>query len=510
MLSAALAFSALLVSARAQLAGTLTTETHPALTVSQCTASGCKTSAQSIVIDANWRWLHNKVGYTNCYTGNTWNATVCPDGKTCAANCALDGADYSKTYGISTSGNSLKLNFVTKGDNTNVGSRTYLMAAGSQTKYQMLKLMNQEFTFDVDVSNLPCGLNGALYFSEMAEDGGMSKYSTNKAGAKYGTGYCDAQCPRDIKFINGEANSEGWSGASNDKNAGNGKYGSCCNEMDIWEANSVSAAYTPHPCSVEGQTRCTGADCGVDARYSSLCDADGCDYNSYRQGDTSFYGKGLTVDTSKVFTVVTQFISTDGTANGDLKEIKRFYVQGGKTIANSQTTTVGVTGNSITDDFCAAQKTAFGDQNMFAKKGGLKAMGRSIKAGMVLVMSIWDDHTANMLWLDAPYPPTKDASAPGVARGTCGADSGVPDAVEAASGSASVTYSNIKWGPIGSTFKALAATGSSGVTTPATGATDTTAAAQYAQCGGSDWQGATTCVSGTTCTVLNSFYSQCL
>lgn len=78
------------------------------------------------------------------------------------------------------------------------------MAAGSTTKYQMLKLLGQEFTFDVDVSNLPCGLNGALYFSEMDEDGGMSRFPTNKAGAKYGTGYCDAQCPQDVKFINGE------------------------------------------------------------------------------------------------------------------------------------------------------------------------------------------------------------------------------------------------------------------------------------------------------------------
>jgi len=32
----------------------------------------------------------------------------------------------------------------------------------------------------------------------------MGKYSTNKAGAKYGTGYCDGQCPRDLKFINGQ------------------------------------------------------------------------------------------------------------------------------------------------------------------------------------------------------------------------------------------------------------------------------------------------------------------
>ena len=74
----------------------------------------------------------------------------------------------------------------------------------SDSKYELFKVLNQEFTFDVDVSNLPCGLNGALYFSEMDEDGGLSKYPTNKAGAKYGTGYCDSQCPTDMKFIAGE------------------------------------------------------------------------------------------------------------------------------------------------------------------------------------------------------------------------------------------------------------------------------------------------------------------
>lgn len=48
-----------------------------------------------------------------------------------------------------------------------------------------------------------CGLNGAVYFVSMDEDGGTSKFSSNTAGAKYGTGYCDSQCPRDIKFIDG-------------------------------------------------------------------------------------------------------------------------------------------------------------------------------------------------------------------------------------------------------------------------------------------------------------------
>ncbi|KAG7448217.1 cellulase CEL6B [Guyanagaster necrorhizus] len=34
--------------------------------------------------------------------------------------------------------------------------------------------------------------------------------------------------------------------------------------------------------------------------------------------------------------------------------------------------------------------------------------------------------------------------------------------------------------------------------------------AVYGQCGGIGWTGATTCVSGSTCTVLNAYYSQCL
>ena len=44
----------------------------------------------------------------------------------------------------------------------------------------MSNLLNKEFTFDVDVSSLDCGLNGALYFVEMEADGGKSKFPTNQ------------------------------------------------------------------------------------------------------------------------------------------------------------------------------------------------------------------------------------------------------------------------------------------------------------------------------------------
>lgn len=219
--------------------------------------------------------------------------------------------------------------------------------------------------------------------------------------------------------------------------------------MDIWEGNSVSTAVTPHACSGLTQTMCSGDACGgtySSTRYAGTCDPDGCDFNSYRMGDATFYGPGLTVDTTKKFTVVTQFI-------GDpLTEIKRFYVQNGKTIANSQSLIPNVTGNSISTAFCDQQKAAFGDNYGFKTKGGMTAMGNALKAGMVLVMSVWDDHYANMLWLDSTYPTT--SSGPGAARGSCAVTSGVPADVEAKTPGASVTYSNIKFGPIGSTFTA--------------------------------------------------------
>jgi cellulose 1,4-beta-cellobiosidase len=197
-------FLSILATVRAQLAGTNQAENHPAMNWQQCSKGGsCQTKAGKVVLDANWRWTHVQGGSTNCYDGNDWNKSTCTDNKACAQKCAIDGADYKGTYGVTAGGNSLKLNFITKHQyGTSIGSRLYLMA--DDTKYQMFSLLNKEFTFDVDMANTPCGLNAALYFVSMDADGGMSKYPGNKAGAKYGTGYCDAQCPRDMKFINGE------------------------------------------------------------------------------------------------------------------------------------------------------------------------------------------------------------------------------------------------------------------------------------------------------------------
>lgn len=263
------------------------------------------------------------------------------------------------------------------------------------------------------------------------------------------TGYCDSQCPHDIKWINGVANVDGWVGSGNDANAGAGKQGACCAEMDIWEANSISTAFTPHPCQTTGLKACTGTECGDgDNRYGGVCDKDGCDFNSYRQGVKDFYGPGATLNTAQKMTVVTQFIGSGST----LSEIKRFYVQNGKVFQNSNSTIPGVPGNSITDAWCDKQKTVFGDTSSFKALGGLNQMGASLARGHVLVMSLWDDHAVNMLWLDSTYPVTADPSKPGVARGTCSTDSGKPADVESKYPGSTVVFSNIRFGPIGSTF----------------------------------------------------------
>jgi cellulose 1,4-beta-cellobiosidase len=88
-------------------------------------------------------------------------------------------------------------------------------------------------------------------------------------------------------------------------------------------------------------------DCGEgDNRYKGICDKDGCDFNSWRMGDQSFLGKGRTIDTTKKFTVITQFITVDGQTSGTLSEIRRTYIQNKQVIQNSVSRITNVSGVS--------------------------------------------------------------------------------------------------------------------------------------------------------------------
>merc|ERR1712139_150198 len=334
----------------------------------------------------------------------------------------------------------------------NVGSRSYLMESSSE--YKLFKMLNKEIAFTIDVSNMPCGLNSAIYFAEMSANGDAG--ATNKAGAAYGTGYCDGQCARDLKWVKGKANVEGWVSNPDDPydNSGTGNMGACCAEMDLWEANSVASAYTPHPAeSIQGLHICHGdEECGGQQgdRYVAPTDRDGCDINAYRMGVTDFYGPGsqFAVDTTRPFTVVTRF-----TASGDtLTDIEQVYVQDGKEISHPAFA-AGGGANHETDDFCAAQKTSFGDRNSFAEKGGMKAMGEALDRGMVLVISLWDDIAVNMNWLDSVME-GDDPSAPGAKRGPCDPADGKPGTLREKHPDSSYVVTDVKWGDIGTTTNA--------------------------------------------------------
>jgi hypothetical protein len=111
------ALAALVGAAAAQQVGKEMTETHPKMTWQKCSAGGsCSNVNGEITIDSNWRWVHEKNGFTNCYSGASWDTDICKDPKTCASNCAVDGAAYAATYGASTSGNALTLKFITEGE----------------------------------------------------------------------------------------------------------------------------------------------------------------------------------------------------------------------------------------------------------------------------------------------------------------------------------------------------------------------------------------------------------
>lgn len=448
---------------RSQQPGSLEQEEKPTITLKECTiAGGCTSTQAKLTLDANWRWIHSTSGYENCYTGNEWSSKYCSDPVQCAQNCVLEGVSkdkYENTYGVEQVQDGVKLKFVSQHQyGINVGSRLYVM--DDNDNYKLFYLKNREFSFEVDVSTLQCGMNGAMYFSEMAANGGKG-LGGNNAGAKYGTGYCDAQCPHDMKFISGEANVIDWVPNENDLsgNMGVGKYGSCCAEMDIWEANSMATAYTPHTCGIAGQLKCEGIECGDNSkgeRYEGVCDKDGCDINPYRMGSKEFYGRGsdYPVNTLKPMTVVTQFLTTDGTDSGDLSEIRRFYVQDGEIVHSPFSTILGPDdSDSITDGFCDAKKDLFGDIKDFQEHGGMKGMGESLDRGHVMIFSLWDDVEVNMLWLDSSYPLERPDTDPGIKRGDCpGGVESTPTYLRENFPDGYVTFKNAAVGEIGSTL----------------------------------------------------------
>lgn len=183
--------------------GTVVPEVHPTLTTYRCTNDGgCVERNTTIVLDEFFRNIHD-INDTSisCGTYAELNTTLCPTVEACAHNCAVEGVDYAAN-GVQTEVDALTMNQFVKfpnGTYDSVGPRVYLLDVGEK-EYELFKMLDMEISFDVDVSKLVCGMNGALYLTEMEASGGRNVL--NPAGASYGTGYCDAQCSR-LAWING-------------------------------------------------------------------------------------------------------------------------------------------------------------------------------------------------------------------------------------------------------------------------------------------------------------------
>lgn len=205
--------------------------------------------------------------------------------------------------------------------------------------------------------------------------------------------------------------------------------------MDIFESNSAAKTFVPHPCNITQVYKCTGEDeCGQPV---GVCDKWGCGFNEYKWGVEDFYGRGSDkkVDSTKKFTVTTQFLTDNGREDGVLVEIRRLYHQDGKLIKNAVIQVEeGFSTDSVSTEFC--EKTA----SFTMQRGGLKAMGEAIGRGMVLVFSIWADDSGFMNWLDAE------------GNGPCSATEGDPKEIVKNKPDARVTFSNIRWGEVGSTY----------------------------------------------------------
>ncbi|KAJ3272918.1 hypothetical protein HDV01_005115 [Terramyces sp. JEL0728] len=145
-------------------------------------------------------------------------------------------------YGVSQIENGIQMNM------QNGGSRMYLVDENG-ANYFKSQLNNKVLAFDVNVSQMQCGFNAALYFSQM------------NLNAQIGTGYCDAQ--------------------------------GTCTEFDVFEANAAASQVTSHSC--------TG--------NSGNCDHWGCGRNSR---SLNVFGPNRKFNSMNTFTVSTYFRTTNG------------------------------------------------------------------------------------------------------------------------------------------------------------------------------------------------------
>ncbi|KAJ3026962.1 hypothetical protein HDV00_011476 [Rhizophlyctis rosea] len=215
-------------------------------------------------------------------------------------------------------------------------ARGYLVNE-KRNDYYWLNLNNKEISWEVDLSGVGCGFNAAGYTAHM------------KHGVPIGEGYCDGQ--------------------------------NFCNEMDLMEANVGSQAYTPHPCTDLKQ------ESGV-----SKCDPWGPSDNAYNN-HAALYGPGKHIDTTKPFTITTQFAGTG------ISYVARQWLTQGSHVLRM---------NDVDDQYAHDHDQFWRNTNAsipipaptVCPTCDYNNIEASYKLGAALIFSFWGSGGEGMSWLD--------------------------------------------------------------------------------------------------------------
>ena len=150
--------------------------------------------------------------------------------------------------------------------------------------YEDFKLLGSQLEYTVDMSNVPCSCNAALYFLKMP---GYDA-SQNPAPSAGGNYYCDA-----MKV--------------------GGYY---CPDMDVAEANKYATAITAHKCDTP------------EGKFYKECDVVGCGKNSYENNPKAMCpSDDCTINTNSPYRHIIKFL--EGT-DGVLAKIENTFEQNGK------------------------------------------------------------------------------------------------------------------------------------------------------------------------------------
>lgn len=209
-----------------------------------------------------------------------------------AITIKIDGQDITK-YVLSTNASTQNIRVSNNSITLIAGGRVYIGNSASNNltpssyyyfDLQDDKSQSKRLAFDVDLSQVGCSCNGALYLVSMPAYGSNQQPQPGKDGAYY----CDA----------------------------NQVGGTYCPEMDVIESNMYAMASTAHTCNYQPP------------HYYSYCDRGGCGTNILDSHESE-YGPGKKIDTNKPFTL--SVIFTKG-GNNKLASITNTFEQEGKSI----------------------------------------------------------------------------------------------------------------------------------------------------------------------------------